>query len=114
MVRVAGDAHIVVPVEAEALGETLRGVFLSFVGELLGALAQVGVENALQTYGPLARHLLGRALADGSHIRLHHGEELIEVGQRVARQTAGCCHGRFGNDTLFAEDDQHVAGATAL
>ena len=59
MVCVGGDAHIVVPVQSQAGGESLRSVALALVGELLGALAQISVEDALEAYFPLWRNLLG-------------------------------------------------------
>ena len=54
MMGVAGHCYIVIPVEAQAGSEALRGVALALVAECLGALAEVSVENALQTHLPLA------------------------------------------------------------
>ena len=67
---VAGDAHIVVEVDAEAFHKLLRGVFLTLVGELLRTFAEIGVEDALQSDLPLVGDLLGIALGDGGHVRL--------------------------------------------
>ena len=58
MVCVTGDAYIVVEVDAQQSHEALRGILLALVSELLRTLAQIGVENALQTVLPCVRNLL--------------------------------------------------------
>ena len=81
MVGVAGDGHIVVEVDAQALHKRLRSVLLALVGELLRALAEVGVEDTLQSDLPLVADLLGAVLGNGCHVGLQKREELVEVVQ---------------------------------
>ena len=114
VVGVAGDADIVVPVDAQALGEGLRGVGDALVGEGIRCLAEVGIEDALQASLPLGGNGLGLAGGDGLHVGRHHAEELVEVGQRVANHGAGLGHCILGDDAVVLDDDEHVAGRTAL
>ena len=114
VVCVAGDAYVVVPVEAEACGEGLRSVFLAFVGERLRRLAEVAVEDSLQTCLPLCGDRLALALGYSADVRRHHAEELVEVGQRVADHSAGLCHGVLGDDAVVLDGDENVAGRAAL
>ena len=53
MVSVGCNGHIVVEIDAEALGKALWGVLLSFEGECLRTFSEVSVEYALQSHFPL-------------------------------------------------------------
>ena len=109
-----GEAHIVVPVKTKGSGESLRRVGLALVGELLRALAKISVENALQSYLPLAGDLLQAALGNALHVGSHHREELTEVVERVAIETAGERHGFFRTDAVMLEAIKRIVGTAAL
>ena len=53
MVGIAGYGHVVVPVETQAGSKSLGSIVLAFVSEVLRTLAEVGIEDALQTHLPL-------------------------------------------------------------
>ena len=114
MVGVAGDANVVVPVKSERGCKALRCVALALVGELFGALAEVGVENTLQADLPLRRQLAGGALGDGSHVGLEQREELVEVVQRVAVKRTGEGHGVLGADAVVHQHVEDIVSRTAL
>ena len=69
MVRVGSDRHVVVHVEAERACKGLRRVVLALIGEVLGALAEVGVEDALKAHLPLAGDLGSLVRGDTLHVR---------------------------------------------
>ena len=81
MVGIAGDAHIVVEVDAQRGHETLWRIFLSFIYELLRAFAQISVEDALHTRLPSVAEFLGIALGNSGNVGFQHTEELVEVVQ---------------------------------
>ena len=115
--RVVGkthDAHIVLLVDAQHLGKRRGRVLLALKSETLGALAQVGVEDALQAHFPLRRQLGAVAFGNGFHVRLQRREELGEVGQRVADHRAGARHGLLGANAVTADDLEHVVGRAAF
>ena len=105
MVRVGSDRHVVVHVEAERACKGLRRVVLALIGEVLGALAEVGVEDALKAHLPLAGDLGSLVRGDTLHVRLQEREELVEVVERVAIERSGERHGILGADTVVL---QHV------
>ena len=78
---IAGYGHVVVPVETQAGSKSLGSIVLAFVSEVLRTLAEVGIEDALQTHLPLARQFLAVAGSNGLDIGRQHGEELVEVVQ---------------------------------
>ena len=114
MVRIAGDVDIVVQVNAQRSHEALRRVLAAFVRELLGALAQIGVQYALKANLPLAADFLGITLGHCGHVWFEYREELVEVVERVAIQRAGERHGTFGHDAVLLHRGQHVLGTAAL
>ena len=114
VVGVAGDAHIVIPIQAEAGSKGLRGVFHAFIRECLRRSADIRIDDALQALLPLVGDRLALALGHSIYVGFHDFEELVEVGQRVANQRAGLSHSRLGYDTVVLDDEQHVAGTAAL
>ena len=114
VMRIRGDTYVVVPVETEAGSKRLRRVLLALVGERLGALAKVGIENTLQTVLPSGRQLLAVALGYGIDIGGEHGEELVEVVQRVTIQRAGERHGVLGADAVVLQHVVNVVGRATL
>ena len=78
------DAYIVVPVEPQALCESLRSVVFSLVVEVLRTLAEICVDDSLKTVLPCRSELLRVALSDFLNVWSHHVEELVEVCERVA------------------------------
>ena len=114
MVCEAGDWHIVVEIEAEALNKRLRSIGFALILEAFGALAQIWVEDALQALLPHGWKRLSFALSHSLNIGSHHIEEFVEVGQCVAIQCARQWHSVFGADTIVFQAIQHVVMATAL
>ena len=114
MVCVAGDRHIVVELQTEALCKGLRCVGLALIFEALGTLAQIRVEYALKAHLPCRSESLGIALGHSLHIRSEHVEELVEVGKRVTVESAGQRHGILGADTVVLEAVEHIEMASAL
>ena len=114
MVCVAGDGHVVVEVDAEALYKLLRCVGLALIFELLRAFAEVCVENSLQANLPLAGDFLCRTLCNGSHVWLEQREELIEVVERVAVERAREWHRVLWADAVLLHGCEHVLGRAAL
>ena len=114
MVCVAGDRHIVVELQTEALSKSLRCVGLALIFEALGTLAQIRVEYALKAHLPCRSESLGIALGHSLHIRSEHVEELVEVGKRVAVESAGQRHGVLGADTVVLEAVEYIEMASAL
>ena len=100
MVSERGEAHVVVHVQTGRGHVALRRVGLAVVGELGGALAQISVECGVDRLEPDGGELLLFAFCHGLHHRREDGEELAEVGQRVAVERAGFGHGRLGNHAV--------------
>ena len=76
----ARHADVVVEVELQTVEERLGGVLLALIGETLGALAQIGVEDALEAHLPLRCELGAFALGNGLDIGREYLEELGEIG----------------------------------
>ena len=70
MMSVRGDANVVIQVQAKLLDKGLRSISLTLVGELIGAFAQVSIEDALETDLPLVADLLGLISGNSFYIRL--------------------------------------------
>ena len=81
MMRITGDADIVIEIKSKALGKTLRCIFATFIDESLRTLAQLSVENGLITFEPLAGELLSLILCHRLDIGREHAEKLVEVCQ---------------------------------
>ena len=65
MVREGGEGYVIIEVEAERFAVALRGVLLAFVGELLGDLAQIGVDQGVEALPPDGRKLAILVTYDG-------------------------------------------------
>ena len=116
MVRIAGQADVVVGVELEViLDEALWRVAHAFVLELFGALAEVAVEHALQSAFPsLGIDLLCSALRDALQVGSHGREELAEVEERVAVFGDGIRHDAFGDEAIVLHAVDGVLERAAL
>ena len=114
MMSIAGNAYIVVPVETQRGGKGLGSIALALIGELFGALAQIGIKDALQTNLPLGGNLLGFVLGHSVHIGLQQREELVEIVQRVAIERAGEGHSLLRADAIVLKRVVNVVGRTTL
>ena len=108
------DAHIIVLVDAQSLGERLGRILLALIGEPFRAFPQVGVEDSLQTHLPLRGQFCAVSLGDRLHVGLQCGKKLREVGQRVANHRTRPCHRFFGTDAMAVDYLKHVVGRAAL
>ena len=108
MVRIAGNRHIVIEVQAKAIDERLRCIFLSFVSEFVGTLTKVCIQDTLQAHLPLVGNLLALVLGNSIHIRFQHREELREVIEGITIERARERHGIFGADTIFLHRGKHI------
>ena len=87
LVGKAGQHDVVFGMDAQALCEGLRSVFLAFVGEFFRQFAHVDVEQALDqlvVFRTALAHLYG-LFGNDFHIR---GQFLVVVGRRVVIDTA--------------------------
>ena len=108
LVGVAGEAYVVVEVEAKHVAEALGGVGLAFVLKGGGVGAEVVFQDEGEFLFPAEGYLLGFALGDALDVAVHDGVELLEVEEAVAVEAAGEGHGAFGNDAVLLEAVENV------
>ena len=112
MVREGGNVHIVVRVDTQGITVAFRRVGDTVLHEGLGNLAQISVEDAVETLGPYGGELAVRILHDGLHIALEDGVEFALGGEFGTVVHAGVVLLR--HDTVVADDLQHVTEAGTL
>ena len=108
VMRVGGDAHVVVRIQFQGFDPFLWCVLFAFVGELRGAGAQVGVIDGLQTLFPYGRQFL-HAL-QGFQVSAGNGIQLGMNGQGVSGPCAVTDSGHcfLGNQAVVFHAVQHV------
>ena len=131
MVRVAGEAHIVIPIESQALGKRLWRIGFPFIYESIWARAHIAVDERLDVFLPSG---LGRFLSDGglflrgkavelgfaavpndaANFTLQFREKDFEVGQRVSRERTRGRHSFFRADPVPADDFNDIVAGTAF
>ena len=106
-----GNHHVIVVTDAQLLGETLRRVFLAFVGELFGTNTQIGVENGIQSFLPRRGESLVRIFDNRLGIGFDRCVQLavhVAVGAVIQARV-----GFLGHDAVTVDDVGHVVERTA-
>ena len=114
MVRVAGERHVVVGVEAEGFHVGVGRVAFAVDGELLGQFAEVVLVDVGEVVLPHERYLALFAFGDGGHVGGGYGVELVEVVEGVAVKVSLGGHGLLRHDAVVLEAVDGVVEGAAL
>ena len=112
MVREGGQRYVVVRVEPDSLGVALRRVLLAIVGEALGELTQVAVDDPFVGGIPGRGELAVGLGDDGVEEAL---ESCLQLAVLIARRTVvQPHHHRAGYCPVVLEDVEYVVEGAAL
>ena len=114
MVRIAGQAHIVFPVQAQIRCKGDGCIGPPLIKERLGTAAHIAVNERLDAIPPMGQRFLGIFPDYTTHHPFKFREEHLEIGEGVARQRTGRRHGVLRADAVATDHLHHIVAGTSF
>ena len=106
--------HIIVEIQSQTLGKRLWRIAAAFVSKCFRFLANIGIQDTLQSHFPLWTQLFCTAFGNSFHVRFQYGKKLIEVGKRIAHKCSGLGHCFLRTNAVAPNHADHIVTGTAL